>query len=286
MRKLLTGIVLLMVFASCENKNKKQGSDIPVDVPVDTVSNVVAGDFEETDNPEPFSETPEIIRNESFDDFIYNFATDGDFQRKRVIFPLPVYDQDTPLKIEKDDWETDESFAGINYYTLIFDKEEDMELAVDTSLNSIRIEWIYMIEEKIKKYYFERIKGQWMLEAINLRDLEQEDSKDFIDFFHRFATDSLYQSEHICSPLPFVTIDPDDDFAILESTLDPNQWFAFKPVLPDKRLSNINYGQANTEKSRTKILELKGIGYGFSNILHFIQRNGKWKLCKYEDTSN
>lgn len=34
----------------------------------------------------------------------------------------------------------------------------------------------------------------------------------------RFVTDSLYQSKHIADPLQFVTIDPDDEFAILETT--------------------------------------------------------------------
>ena len=76
-----------------------------------------------------------------------------------------------------------------------------------------------------------------------------------------------------------------DDFSILETTLDLNQWFAFKPVLPVDRLSNINYGQRNDDDSPTKILALKGIGNGFSNILYFRRKAGEWELYKFEDTS-
>ena len=114
---------------------------------------------------------------------------------------------------------------------------------------------------------------------------EQSDNENFVEFFGHFATDSLFQSQRVREPLAFVTSDPDDDFSILETTLDLNQWFAFKPVLPVDRLSNINYGQRNDDDSPTKILALKGIGNGFSNILYFRRKAGEWELYKFEDTS-
>ena len=107
----------------------------------------------------------------------------------------------------------------------------------------------------MKKYYFERIKGAWILEAINLRPIKQNDNENFVEFFGHFAADSLFQSKRVCEPLAFITTDPDDDFSILETTLDLNQWFAFKPGLPADRLSNINYGQRNDDDSPTKIPE-------------------------------
>ena len=129
------------------------------------------------------------------------------------------------------------------------------------------------------------VEGAWMLEAINLRPIKQNDNENFVEFFGHFAADSLFQSKRVCEPLAFVTTDPDDDFSILETTLDLNQWFAFKPGLPADRLSNINYGQRNDDDSPTKILALKGIGNGFSNILYFRRKAGEWELYKFEDTS-
>ena len=136
-----------------------------------------------------------------------------------------------------------------SYYTLLFDREEDMDLVGDTSLTSVQVEWIFVKKRMVKKYYFERIKGAWMLEAINLRPIEENENEDFVEFFGHFATDSIFQSRRIRQPLVFVTTDPDDDFSILETTLDLNQWFAFKPALPADKLSNINYGQQNDDNA-------------------------------------
>ena len=97
----------------------------------------------------------------------------------------------------------------------------------------------------------------------------------------------MFQSRRIKQPLAFVTTDPDDDFSVLETTLDLNQWFAFKPELPTDRLSNINYGQKSIDDSNVKIVALKGIGNGLSNILYFKrkERSGDWELYKFEDVS-
>lgn len=223
--------------------------------------------------------------DELFDDFIFNYASDDALQRERTVFPLPYYSGDTPSKIEERFWKHDYLFTKQNYYTLLFDRESDMDMVGDTTLKSVQVEWIYLKTRMMKKYYFERKKGMWMLEAINLRHIEEDESENFVDFYTRFATDSLYQSRHIATPLQFVTIDPDDEFAILETTLDVNQWYAFRPPLPTDRLSNINYGQKNEDNSRTKILKVNGIGNGYSNVFYFRRRGGEWEMYKYEDTS-
>jgi hypothetical protein len=85
--------------------------------------------------------------------------------------------------------------------------------------------------------------------------------------------------------LKFVTTDPNDEFSVINATIDVNQWFAFKPQLPKVQISNINYGQLDTNKSKSKIVALIGVGNGFSNILHFSKKDGKWKLYKFEDVS-
>ena len=99
------------------------------------------------------------------------------------------------------------------------------------------------------------------------------------------ATDSVYEGEHIHEPLQFITIDPDDEFSILETTLDRVRWFAFRPALPADKLSNINYGQRNEDLSTTKILKVNGVSNGYSNIFYFRKRKGEWELYRYEDSS-
>ncbi|WP_455591859.1 DUF4348 domain-containing protein [Bacteroides sp.] len=282
MKQIIAGVIVLLSLVSCGNKKANIDPFASITNLVDSAKNEQA----DSTNIEKASDEPKPIEaDESFDDFIYNFASDNALQKQRVVFPLPYYNLDHASKIEKKFWKHDALFSKQSYYTLLFDREEDMDLVGDTSLTSVQMEWIFIKKRMVKKYYFERIKGAWMLEAINLRPIEENENEDFVEFFGHFASDTIFQRQRIREPLLFVTTDPDDDFSILETTLELDQWFAFRPALPVDKLSNINYGQKNSDRSSHKILALKGVGNGFSNILYFQRRENGWELYKFEDTS-
>ena len=282
MKGIVAGFVIILFLASCKNGKVEVDPFSSIISEVDSIKALRSDSVLTILQPQ---EAQPIRADETFDDFIYNFASDSVLQSKRIKFPLPFYNRDKKITIDKSSWKHDDLFVKQPYYVLLFDKESDMELAGDTSLTSVQVEWMYLKERVMKKYYFERIKGAWMLEAMNLYDIKEEGEEDFINFFYHFASDSLFQSRRVSNPLIFVTSDPDDDFSILETTIDHNQWFAFRPSLPVERLSNINYGQSNDWDSSTKILALKGVGNGFSNLLYFRKETGKWILYKFEDTS-
>lgn len=281
MKKIGLGVCLLAFLMSCGNKKAKIDPFVTITNLVDSASYKVdtVPQAAKDENPEP------TVADESFEDFIYSYASDDVLQKRRTKFPLPFYNVDTPSKIEKEDWEHDYLFTHQNYYTLLFDNEDELDLVGDTALTSVQVEWILLKDRMMKKYYFERIRGAWVLEAINLRRIEQEEKEDFVTFYTHFVTDSVYQSRHIRQPLEYITIDPDDEFSILETTLDLNQWYAFRPALPADKLTNINYGQQNKDNSNSKILKVNGIGNGYTNIFYFRKRGGTWELYKYEDTS-
>ena len=281
MKKLLLAFLLFTFLISCGNKKAKMDPFATITEMVDS-----AGHKADTLLEAEVKEEPKPMEaDELFDDFIFNYASDDALQRQRTVFPLPYYNRDTPSKIEEEFWKHDYLFTKQNYYTLLFDKEEDMDMVGDTTLTSVQVEWIFLKTRMVKRYYFERKRGMWMLEAINLREMEKGENEDFVEFYTRFVTDSVYQSKHIRHPLQFITIDPDDEFSILETTLDVDQWYAFRPVLPTDRLSNINYGQKNEDLSDTKILKVNGIGNGYSNIFYFRKRSKGWGLEKDEDRS-
>ncbi|MDO4163027.1 MAG: DUF4348 domain-containing protein [Bacteroides sp.] len=283
MKKLFLGFLFLALFVSCGNKKTKIDPFSTFTEMVDSASHTGVADTlqaaEVQEEPKPME------ADELFDDFVFNYASDEALQRQRTEFPLPFYNDDTPTRIEEKDWKHDYLFTQQNCYTLLFDNEEDMDMVGDTTLTSVQVEWIFLDTRMVKKYYFERKRGMWMLEAINLRHIEKGENENFVEFYTNFAADSLYQSRHIHNPLQFITIDPDDEFSILETTMDVNQWFAFRPTLPTDRLSNINYGQKNEDLSNSKILKVNGIGNGYSNVFYFRKRGGEWELYKYEDTS-
>ena len=284
MKKLVIAICLLGGMLSCVGG--KKNTDTQEDaLPVDTMAFMA-----DTLELEEVEEEPIVpaSADESFADFLYNFALDERLQLRRILFPLPYYTDSRKDSILKEDWKHDPLFSQQEFYTMLYDHLDDAELEKDTASTSVRIEWIDLKGRKLKRYYFERLYGWWKLEAIDDATMPKEENgqEDFYEFYERFANDSLFQAERVVDPLPFVAPDPDDDFNILETTIRKEQWFAFQPKLPGEFLTNINYGQRLDENSRTRVIELRGFGNGFSNTLYFRCRNGEWKLTRFEDLSN
>jgi len=277
-------VVLLgigLVAAGCSSRVKKIEETFEKLADEFTTEPVVEEEPEEVVEVEPEPEP----KDQSFDDFLYAYGSDEDFRLRRTKFPLPLYNYDVPLKLDETDWSVRPIFSGEETFTVLFDDVEELEMDTDTTLNSIQFEWITLKDMEVEKYYFERMNGIWMLEAVNVRGMEEEDNADFVEFYQKFVTDSLYQIAHVHDPLTFITVDPDNDFDILESFIGAEQWPAFSPELPTKRLSNIYYGQRNSNASVEKIVKLVGVADGFSSVLYFRKNRGEWQLYKYEDTS-
>ena len=273
MKSILLGYVLLLMVVSCVGQHKRseslsdeQGVEL---VQTDSVS---ASDEELSDTLIVVDEVVPTTADASFIDFLYYFTSDEEFQHSRIQFP-------------SDEWVFDPMFDSDQLYTVIFDKEEDLELENGSSTTSVQIDWIYLSDYHIRRYYFELKDDRWYLEAVNKEKMTRtkHGGENFYDFYHRFASDSIFQSERLSEPLLFSTVDPEDEFSVLETTLERGQWFAFRPPMPTEKLTNIRYGQKETEESNTKIVEFKGLGNGLSNTLYFRRIHGKWKLYKFED---
>ena len=280
MKSLVMGCLLLAFCVACSHTYKKQDSFAALTQLVDSAKH----DRKEPKQHDIVLPLERMEADELFDDFVFNYAFDKTLPKQRTAFPLPYNKDGHVTQIAENTWKHDSLFAGGNLYTLLFDREKDMDIVGDTALSSVQVEWIFLKTQELKRYYFNRTKGIWMLDSITLHKMHNVES-DFLPFYARFVSDSIYQRKHVCSPLSFITIDPDDDFSILETTLDVEQWFAFRPQMPADRLSNICYGQKNDAGSTTKIIKVNGIGNGYSNVLYFRKTYGKWELYKYEDTS-
>lgn len=288
MKRVLWGCCLLGLMASCGGGKKRMDPFEALTKQMDSVQQPVAVDtlpaVQELVKEEPVP----VTADESFADFFYNFASDESFQRSRIVFPISYYKGDQVIRTTKEDWTFDPLFSHYPAYTALFDNEEDMEMEKDTSVHSVQIDWMYLADRKIKRYYFERINNSWFLEAINMENLphSEDDGEDFFSFYLEFSSDSLFQQQRMHHPLAFVTADPEDEFQIIETTLDAGQWAAFRPPLVKGWLSNVHYGQPDALSSNHKIVEFKGFGNGFNNALYFEQRRGEWRLVKFEDLSD
>ena len=275
-----------MLMASCGGGKKKVDPFETLSKEIDSLK--VRPDSVVKDTVRAPEEAIPVTADESFADFFYNFASDEKFQRARTVFPLSFYRGDQVRRIAKEEWKFDPFFSREPAYTVLFDEEEDMELEKDTSLRSVQVEWIYLHQGMIKRYYFERKKNSWFLEGINMEKAERETDggEDFLSFYEHFSSDSVFQRSRLKDPLAFVTSDPDDEFQILNTTLEEGQWFAFRPPMMKGKLTNVRYGQTEKLTSKSKIVEFKGFGNGFNNVLYFERHNGKWELVKFEDLSD
>jgi hypothetical protein len=278
MKRMIAGLVLLLIIlGSCNNK--KANNNLSTQVP-DSVQRL------NEDSLAQAAKGPHRTNaDELFNDFIYNFASDPTTQRQRIVFPLLVMNGGKKSYIDARHWKHDYLYIHQKIYTLIFDREKDMDLVNDTSLHNVQVEWLYPKTRTVKHYNFKRVRGMWLLESINISHMTNPEDETFLDFYGKFSSDSLFQAKRVCQPLKFVTTNPDDDFSMIEATIDVNQWFAFKPQLPVIQLSNINYGQQNSDNSVQKIVAFKGVSNGFSNVLYFRKKGGLWKLYKFEDVS-
>ena len=285
MKKLIVGFCLLGCMASCGGGKKNTDAQVEPVEPIDSTE--IVADTLYVEEVEEEQIVP-VSADESFADFLYNFALNEKLQLRRILFPLPYYMDNRKDTIAKEQWTHDPLFSQQEFYTMLYDNLDDAELEKDTASTSVRIEWIDLKAKKMKRYYFERLYGWWKLEAIDDASMPKANTsqEDFYTFYERFANDSVFQRSRVVDPLPFVAPDPEDDFQMLETTIGKEQWFSFQPKLPQDVLTNINYGQRLEKNSRTRIIELRGFGNGFNNTLYFKCRNGEWKLTRFEDMSN
>lgn len=221
---------------------------------------------------------PETV-DELFDDFIFNFASNPELQMERIDFPLVINSGARKDTVQRDDWKMEHFFMNQGEYTLLFDNQEQMELMKDTALNNVIVEKIFLEDEFIRQYIFNRNKGKWMLCEVRNQTLPRNPNASFIGFYHRFVTDSVFQRESLSEEIAFVGPDPEDDFAQMEGVITPDFWDAFAPELPQRMLFNVVYGPQDSTASE-KIFVLRGIANGQELELTFHRDSDGWRLTK------
>ncbi len=221
--------------------------------------------------------------DELFDDFFYYYASNTSLQHRRTVFPLPVTTADGKrTEVEDSVWTAERFFMEQGLYVRIFDTPEQLSLPGDTTVDHVMVEKISLGGDSVKQYIFQRNEGRWQLTGIDHQALRKNRNVQFLDFYHRFATDSAFQQHSLNKEIAFSGPDPDDDFATMEGFITPDSWEAFAPELPHDSIYNIVYGQPNTH-TKEKLFVICGIANGWETGLTFQQKRGKWKLTKIEN---
>ena len=278
MNKLLTfALVLVALMLSCKGK---QTGGVVESVPQDSAE-TVPQDTADVDTLEQLiTETPmPKAADELFDDFIFNFSANRSLQMERIVFPLAVTRNGKTEQVVKGRWKMERFFMHQGYYTVYFNSEKEMSLVNDTSVRHAIVEKIYFNTGAVQQYVFHRVKGAWMLFEMKTEPIAANHDASFLEFYHKFVTDSVFQAESLHETVKFVGPDPDDDFSEMEGVITADTWPAFAPELPDKMIYNIVYGEPKPSGDR-KIFVLRGIANGLELEMNFQRIGGKWVLTK------
>ena len=277
MRRFLFVFLLLgVLFSACQGQ-KASGTEDEDMVDSTEVADTVGSSLQEEIAEEVAM--PKAA-DELFDDFIFNFAANKKLQSSRIVFPLKVQRGEEISYVKNGQWQMEYFFMNQDFYTLLFDSEEEMERVKEsTSIEHAVVEKIYLEAKTVKQFIFDRINGLWMLKEVIHMPLDESRNASFLMFYEKFSSDTEYQAAHLAETVKFVGPDPDDDFAQMEGVITPDTWEAFAPELPSGMIYNIVYGTPEKETGR-KIFVLRGIANGMEIELFFKNEGGKWKLTQ------
>lgn len=282
-------LVCSFLFVSCDLSNgiKVANMDDKGEEDTDSVEQV-----EEEDELQLFEEPPlPKAADELFDDFFFNFVSNPKFQTSRVVFPLNVSGGKADHSLTSAEWSENDVFTSQEFYTTIYERDDELELKKDTSVNTVNVEWIHLNERRIDKYIFCRVDGKWMLTGMEKLSMDETPNGSFLDFYCRFSSDSVFQRQNIADPLPF-KIPSDEETGDMDGEefaeggveeLSPDDWFelAKEMPLPKDVLVNIEYGQAYFSEN-VKHLLVQGVSNGLF-VKYTFKKYGEWQLVEIEN---
>lgn len=277
---LLVSIVTVGVFVSCKDGKMVSVSDAMEEELEDTVEAYMGDTLHLFDEPSAPPVTVDVL----FDDFLFGFVDDPHFQRQRIQFPLLCRDGEEERRIAYDEWEQFNHFGTQDFYSVIYEREEDVELQKDTTLQNVDIEWISLEKDYVERFDFSRIGGKWQLTEILKERRENTPNSDFLNFYIEFVSDSTFQRHALAEPLRLLlTSEEDEEEGVHEESLSADEWFSMRGELPlpVEELVNIDYGQASGSQNR-KTLMMCGLSNGLQMKFRFNKDSEGWKLIEIE----
>ena len=277
MRKFLWPmLVCVLLTFSCTGRQTSTDIEDVTDSVADSTDTVVVDTLEQLITETPMPRAADAM----FDDFIFNFVANKRLQYERIVFPLRVTNADGQTAMtEKSQWNMEHFFMRQGYYTLLFGDDKQMTHMKDTAVSEAVVEKIMLRKNEVRDYYFQRIKGAWMMREVKVTPIEASPNASFLAFYKRFVSDSVFQVKSINETVEFIGPDPDDDFSMMEGVITPDTWEAFAPQLPEKVLYNIIYGKQVPEGNH-KIFLMRGVSNGLELELRFKRVGNRWLLTK------
>lgn len=274
----LFGVITLFSCSYGRNSESSMESDstsVEISVDPDTLSDVDE-EIEEADESDRL--------DTSFDDFLFAFTHSDRLQSKRIVWPLAYTDADGETKkISSLNCVSEFRFLKGDSYTVMYGDRKQIEMQKSDSQDSmVIVERIDLTDEKLRSFEFRLLAGKWKLTSMRDIVFHESDIYDFLTFYARFSSDTLYQETHVEQPLKVMVLDPEEDDAYIEGTINAEQWRSFCPDVPQGIISNIRYG-VQIYNSRQMILQKSGSSNGLQELFFFTKEDNEWYLKRYEN---
>lgn len=271
-------ILFLLCLCACQDKSlKTEPADSEIKTSQDTLHAV--GSIE--DSMEVSVSVP-MAADEYFSDFIYNFTSDEVYQKSRISFPLLCVNEGDTTYLQKHQWYFSRLHMKIPVYTRFLDNKSSLYLEKSKEISEVKMDYFYLPERTMRTYFFQKENNRWKMNKIVDQSLDEYPDHDFILFYQEFASDSVFQMNHIKPLLSVLMVDPDDEFETIDGVLDADQWPAFHPELPVDVFTNIRCGADLNYRNR-RVVVLQGSMNGYISLLFFVREDGAWRLERFEN---
>lgn len=220
-----------------------------------------------------------------FNDFLFAYLHNRSLRRERTAKPLRLEHTERPTEmLEQFDPEFEFGFLSGEYFTTLYGNARQMQAEDEEEMeedSTVSLQRINLNDGTIRNFQFLREEGRWKLEAIREETFQDDNLCDFLTFYARFCTDSLFQAQSIADPLRIVIQDTEDEEGSIDGIIDADQWQTFCPEVPGGIISNIRKGQ---EYGQGKIVMRKsGLSNGLQEVFTFTKEKNNWRLTKYEN---
>ena len=222
--------------------------------------------------------------DESFPDFLYTFLNRKSFLQQRAAYPVEVTDGGGQvLEVLRNGRSVSQAVqldVGECFFMLVGVDVDPYDYLGQDAFHA-EISQVDLSSKTGSVYLFDKMSDQWNITGI--RRGGENGHPAFLDFYHRFATDSIFQSDHLASEI-FVSLpnEEDDVEEVIEGNIDSGQWEVFAPELPHGTLHILEMGQPADDSRGIKLVKCS-VASSMMEILTFEREGHDWKLVRYEE---
>lgn len=281
MKKLFLLFLAAIAVGACK-RDKAVQNVAPVSAP-QAADSVLAVPPDTVQSGDTTAVAPPPTVDELFADFIYSYTTNRRFQLERTDFPVREYvDGRLRGSVEKSRWRFDRLYYKHSLHIIILDSERKVRRLLSVRPDTVRVEWLLFGKKRCRQYLFVRERGLWRMNRINIFPISRHADAEFLEFYDRFASDSVFQSQHLAETIDFTTYDEDNHFQKIEGLIEKDQWPAFHPDLPADDIFNIDYGMGLGNRN-VRVISVRGNSNSMSSIFKFVRKRNGWTLVKFEN---